>query len=97
MGLVRLRAVWLIHEVDCFQRLFQDSLKPTDTKSTGRIKVLLKRADLLLSTLRFHHNDIKPMSRRLLLKGRNVPSNGHGGVLEYLSYQSLYSRIVREQ
>ena len=96
MGLVLLGAAWLIHQVDCFQRLFQDGLRTPDTKSTGRIEVLPKRADLFLSTLRFHHDDIKPMTRQLLLKGRIVPSNRHGGVLEYLSHQSLYSRIVRE-
>ena len=97
MGFVLLGAAWLIHQVDYFQRLFQDSLPPPDTKSMGRIEVLLKRADLFLSTVRFHHDDIKPMSRQLLLTGRKVSSDHHGGVLEYLSHQSLYGRIVCEQ
>jgi len=86
MGFALLGAVWLIHQVDWFQCLFQDSLGSPDTKSTRRVEVFLKHADLFLSALRLYDDDIKPMSWQLLLKGRNVPSDRNGGVLEHLSH-----------
>jgi len=96
VGFVLLGAVWLIHQLDYFQRFFQDSLRPADTKSASRVEVLMKRPNLSLSVLRFHNDGIEPMSRQLLLEGQYVPSDHHGSALEYLSHQGLYGRIICE-